>query len=291
MPSTELWTNNARSTLSAGISAGALSVVLATGEGARFPNPSANQYFWVTMIDSLGNYEIVKVTARSSDTLTIVRAQQGSSARSFDAGDVVSLRPTRMTFERFVQKDGDETISGTLTVPTPTNAGHAATKAYVDLRLPLTGGTLSGTLTVSTSGFGVNATSSGTHGVRGQSTDVNAGGVIGLGADGSRYGILGLGNTFSVYGVGRMFNTSPDFYGIEGRTSSAGHGGVVGYTQNGSIFGILGYNNTWSFHGNGPVSCTDVTTSAGSVNARLAALEAAVAALGSGGGGGGGDGD
>jgi len=157
MSSTELWTNNARSTLAAGISSGASALTLATGEGARFPSPGANQYFNATLIDGSGNYEIVKVTARSTDTLTIVRAQQGTSAQAFLLGDTVSLRVTKNAFERFVQKDGDETITGTLTVPTPISAGHAANKAYADLMLPLAGGTMTGALTLA------GAPSSGNH--------------------------------------------------------------------------------------------------------------------------------
>lgn len=148
MPTTELWTNNPRSTLAAGINDSALSLTVATGEGARFPNPGANQYFNVTLVDTSGNYEIVKVTARSSDTLTIVRAQQGTSARAFVLGDTVSLRVTKNTLERFVQKDADETITGTLSVPAPTSDNHAARKIDVDAKLSLSGGTMTGALTL-----------------------------------------------------------------------------------------------------------------------------------------------
>jgi hypothetical protein len=40
------------------------------------------------------NHEIVKVTARATDTFTIVRAQEGTSGRAFNAGDPIELRLT-----------------------------------------------------------------------------------------------------------------------------------------------------------------------------------------------------
>jgi len=45
------------------------------------------------------------------------------------------------------------TFSNPITVGTPTNNGHAATKEYVDDFLPLAGGTMTGALTVSSGGF------------------------------------------------------------------------------------------------------------------------------------------
>lgn len=62
-------------------------LVLNSGEGARFPQPSSDGEFFITLFPAgenpdLSNAEIVRVTARSSDTFTIVRAQKGSSAMS-----------------------------------------------------------------------------------------------------------------------------------------------------------------------------------------------------------------
>lgn len=94
-----LVTNNAYSTLAGSISNSDLSLSVATGEGARFPNISGSDYFYVTLIDTSNNMEIVKVTAKSTDAFTIVRAQDGTSARAFSASDRVELRPTAALFE------------------------------------------------------------------------------------------------------------------------------------------------------------------------------------------------
>lgn len=90
-----LYTNNATSTLSAGITNVATSLTVSTGQGARFPAISGSDYFYATLINNSGTIEIVRVTARSGDTLTIVRAQDGTTAAAWNAGDRIELRVTK----------------------------------------------------------------------------------------------------------------------------------------------------------------------------------------------------
>jgi hypothetical protein len=99
---TQLFANNAASTLASGIASGDLSLSVSSGEGALFPNPTGSDYFYCTLDDST-NIEIVKVTARSTDTFTIVRAQDGTSAAAFSAGTKVELRVTNAGLSNFVQ--------------------------------------------------------------------------------------------------------------------------------------------------------------------------------------------
>ena len=87
-----LYSNNAYSTLASAINASATSITVATGEGARFPAISTTgDYFYLTLANASVN-EIVKVTARSSDTMTITRAQDGTTAQSFSTSDSVQLK-------------------------------------------------------------------------------------------------------------------------------------------------------------------------------------------------------
>lgn len=76
--------NFARSDVSTGYDAAATSIVLATGGGARFPAAPFNVVWWdrTTYPDPSDdpNVEIVRVTAIASDTLTVTRAQEGTSA-------------------------------------------------------------------------------------------------------------------------------------------------------------------------------------------------------------------
>ena len=95
MSSNYQFTNNAATTLASGILAGATSLTVAAGTGALFPALSGGNFFYCTLQNTAGTtIEIVKVTARSTDTFTIVRAQEGTSASAFSTGDKVELRLT-----------------------------------------------------------------------------------------------------------------------------------------------------------------------------------------------------
>jgi len=91
-------TNNAFGTLAAGINSSATSITLTSGQGARFPSLSAGDFFYATLVDTSNNLEIVKCTARSTDVLTVVRAQETTTARAYSTGDRIEIRLTAQTF-------------------------------------------------------------------------------------------------------------------------------------------------------------------------------------------------
>jgi|GEM_PF-1959478 len=96
-----LFTNNAASTLASSITSGATSLTVSAGQGALFPVITSTNYFLVTLIGVSGSpIEIVKVTARSTDTFTIVRAQEGTTASAFTGGDAVQLRITAAVMQQ-----------------------------------------------------------------------------------------------------------------------------------------------------------------------------------------------
>jgi parallel beta-helix repeat protein len=86
--------NNASGTLATAISASDTGLALTTGDGAAFPALGLGDYFYATITSSGGTQEIVKATARSGDSLTIVRAQESTVAQSFAAGSRFELRVT-----------------------------------------------------------------------------------------------------------------------------------------------------------------------------------------------------
>lgn len=98
-----VFANNAAGTLASNISAGDTSIALTPGDGAAFPQPSGAEYFLATMVDSLGHVEIIKVTARSGDVLTVERGQEGATARAYSADDRIELRLTKGSLESFLQ--------------------------------------------------------------------------------------------------------------------------------------------------------------------------------------------
>jgi hypothetical protein len=85
------YTNNAASTIASAINSSVTTITLATGDGAEFPTLTTGDYFFGSLIGA-STSEIVKVTARSSDTLTVVRGQDNTSAAAWDAGTKFELR-------------------------------------------------------------------------------------------------------------------------------------------------------------------------------------------------------
>ena len=97
-----LFTNNAATGLVSPISSSATTLTVNGGSGTLFPSPTGGNYFMITLISSgSGNMEIVQCTARSGDTFTIVRAQEGTTAQSFAIGDSVQLRITAGSLQTF----------------------------------------------------------------------------------------------------------------------------------------------------------------------------------------------
>ena len=93
--------NNAVSRLAGNITNIATTLTITPGDGAKFPALGAGEYFPATLVKADGTLEIVKVTARSTDTLTIERAIEPvggvQTAHSFSAGDKIELRMTAGT--------------------------------------------------------------------------------------------------------------------------------------------------------------------------------------------------
>jgi hypothetical protein len=141
---TALVKNNAFSTLFAGIDNTVGSFSVANGTGAKFPSISGTDFFYVTLINSSGLNEIVKVIARSTDAFTVTRGQDGTAAIPFLAGDRVELRPTAALFDDKLSLGGG-TLTGALAVP----SGATTTQApQVQEVVKKTGDTMSGTLIV-----------------------------------------------------------------------------------------------------------------------------------------------
>ena len=86
--------NNAVSRPASGITNSDTSISLTPGSGALFPALSVGDWFPATLVKADGSLEIVRVTARSTDVLTVTRAQDGTTAKAFSAGDLIELRLT-----------------------------------------------------------------------------------------------------------------------------------------------------------------------------------------------------
>ena len=125
-----LYSNNAKTTLASGISDSTTTITVATGTGSLFPViSSVDDYFNVTLTDSSNHIEIITVTARTSDTFTVMRGMENTTARAWLAGDSLELRITKGLLDQLkldatkdsaldalvVHNLGNETVQGTKT--------------------------------------------------------------------------------------------------------------------------------------------------------------------------------
>ena len=112
--------NNASGTLATAINASDTGIVLTTGNGANFPVLGLGDYFYATLESTGGTFEVIRVTARSGDSMTVLRAQEGSIANSFAAGSRLELRVTAQsvidTAQQFVT-DADLSLRNDLAAP------------------------------------------------------------------------------------------------------------------------------------------------------------------------------
>lgn len=97
--------NNAVSTIPSSITAGQTSITVTTGTGVVFPTLGVGDYFFATISSVANAYEVVKVTARSGDVLTITRAQEGTTALSFPAASRIELRVTAQSIIDLLDQD------------------------------------------------------------------------------------------------------------------------------------------------------------------------------------------
>lgn len=161
----ELTTNFAVSTVATAPSpaTSGTSLVVASGEGSRFPDPASQNYNVVVCPSNErptpANSEIVRVTAKSTDTLTITRTQESTSARTVVVGDLVFLTPTAKDFTD---------IYNTLTFLTAA-VGGAIAASNIDAKGDLLAGTADNTfdnLAVGSNGQTIQADSSQSMGMK-----------------------------------------------------------------------------------------------------------------------------
>ena len=100
-----IFNTGARSRIDAAITASATSLTLIPGGVVNFlPGWSSGKEFYCTLVDASRNREIVKVTALSDHTFTIVRGQDSSTARAWPIGTMIAQRPVAANYDRFIQK-------------------------------------------------------------------------------------------------------------------------------------------------------------------------------------------
>lgn len=105
-----LFSNNAATRLSEAITPWDTTIRLE--DGLNFPQLSDDgaQHFQATLV-AANAVEIVRVTAREGNTLTVTRGQEGTEACAFQQGDGVELRLTADSLGRFIQTEAVDATS------------------------------------------------------------------------------------------------------------------------------------------------------------------------------------
>jgi hypothetical protein len=120
--------NNAYSTLDGSITNVATSISVASGEGARFPASD----FWATIFnDDPNTNEIVLCSSRSTDTLTVTRAQQSTSGVAWPSGANIQMLVTAQQItdiQNALTDATDEINPGAVTVGSSSVSGVLSIK-------------------------------------------------------------------------------------------------------------------------------------------------------------------
>ncbi len=108
-----------------------VSLVISSGTGSLFPAPPMNCTIWpANALPSASNAEIVRVPAIASDNFTIVRQQEGTSARAIVAGDQIAAT---ITVKTMTDVENAIPIHGTLALGNLVSSG-----SVTGLALPFT---------------------------------------------------------------------------------------------------------------------------------------------------------
>lgn len=108
--------NFAYSQIAVGISSGDVTIAVTGGHGARFPVLGVGDYFYATIENASSQREIVRVTARATDSLTVVRGQDNTTAQAWLAGDSIALRFNAAAVEAIRDESGAVLLSGNQTI-------------------------------------------------------------------------------------------------------------------------------------------------------------------------------
>lgn len=124
-----VFANRATAQLASAITSGAASLTVTAGKGALFPVATGNQYFGAVIqkgaLDTDAREYVYCRRAAGSDTITLVaRAQDGSVAQAFAAGDVIARVVLAGELAVFAQRDGDTSLASAATTDLYTSSSE-----------------------------------------------------------------------------------------------------------------------------------------------------------------------
>lgn len=122
------FSNNASARLEVPVDSKSTTITIPQNKMRLFPTITTGEYFMLTLIDGNGNYEIVKCTYKSPTTFTVVRAQEGTTAKNFPVNSLVEHRLTAGSIAQlFTQVVASTTEFGLVRIATDAEISNGVT--------------------------------------------------------------------------------------------------------------------------------------------------------------------
>jgi hypothetical protein len=100
------FTNRASALLVSPLPTGGHDAVVEAGKGDLYPDVSGGDFAVLMLTNLTGGSEIVHMTGKAGDHLTVVRAQEGTAEVPWDTGARIELRVTAGVLDTFLQTTG-----------------------------------------------------------------------------------------------------------------------------------------------------------------------------------------
>lgn len=126
------FTNNASTQLAQPLTYTSTEVIVGDNTAAIFPKLNTDDYFMLTLLDVNKHLEIVRCTSRTDSSFTVVRAQEGTTAKSFPVGSLVELR---LTADSITKVSEDASVTKPHTSTDPNEYGQATAQKYSHVKL------------------------------------------------------------------------------------------------------------------------------------------------------------
>lgn len=126
------FTNLASSALQQGITNTSGTLQIGVDDVAKFPTIAGQEYFIIMVVGGDGSFEIMRVTGVVDNTFTVTRAQEGTVAKAFVAGDKVEHR---LTAESLVTIVEEASVTKPHTSEDADTYGHATSTVYSHVKI------------------------------------------------------------------------------------------------------------------------------------------------------------
>jgi len=199
-----------------------------TGHGDRFPVVASPDVAYVTLENSAGTREIIKITARASgaDAMTVTRGEDGTTATTWSIGDAVEQRLPAILLRQFATANEQLTsVTGTDTIAGTAAPGITAYATNQMFRW-IASGTNTGAATLNVNGLGAKSIYK-AGATELASGEITSGSAVAVMYDGTQFQLVSRPSA-AVVGTSGTFSTT---LGVTGASTLTGGIASLGTAQ------------------------------------------------------------